>query len=236
MWSALTSLTVPQKDAYVSHDDNYLDYAEQEGLEELFRQHTQEFKNDLAHAALLKTGERVDVVRAVLAEGKKVLPISPTAALVFAASASEITLKDLLFVPVLSGLIHEDFGVAIIVKLFARITRDKMAGPLTALLKQGTFINLDKEKRTSESPPILAEVGTVAKLRNDILHNGERADEASAQDAIAVADFLLNNTFQSLLALHKLYLVPVERDWVGRSRRTIVLMMPPAEEDQDPWK
>jgi hypothetical protein len=227
----------------VSHEDDYLDYAEQEALEDLFRQHTQEFKNDLAHAALLKTGPRVEVVRAVLAEARKVLSVSPSAALVFAASASEITLKDLLFVPVLSGLIHEDFGVSIIVKLLTRITRDKMAGPLISLLKLSTFIHLDEAKRTPESLPILTEVGNIAKQRNGILHNGERADETKAQDAIAVADYLLNDTFQSLLALHKLYMSPEERDWVGRQWKTIVPLMPPivplmppAEEDQDPWQ
>lgn len=220
----------------MSHEDDYPDYEQQEALENLFRQHTQEFKNDLAYAALLNTGSQVEVVRELLTETRKVIAISPSAGLVFAASASEITLRDLFFVPILSGLIHEEFGVSIIVKLLTRITRDKIARPLTALLKRGTFIDLDEEKRTPESLSILVEASKIAEKRNGILHKGEFVDEASAQDALAVAEYLLNNTFQNLLALHKLRMLPEERDGEGRTWKTIAPLFLPSEEDQDPWQ
>ena len=229
-------LVSKEEELCVGHDDNYLDYMRDEALDDLFQQHTLEYKNDLAADALLKTAERVEVVRVVLADARKVMSVSPTAAHVFAASACEIIVKDLLFVPVLSGLIHEEFGVAVIMKLLARTNRDRIAGSLIALLKRTTFIDLSEAKRTSESVPILSEVDKIAKKRNDILHSGNRADEASAQEALAVADYLLNNTFQSLLGLNKLYMVPGDGAWVGRQWKVIVPMVSPAEEDQDPWR
>ena len=189
------SLTVPQEEeAGMSHEDDYLDYIRDQALDDLFAEHTLEYKNQLVEDALRTSADKVDVVRAVLTEAHAVLPVSPTAAHIFAASACEMSLKDLFFVPILAGFVHEEFAAAVIVKLLGRLTHDKMAGPLTTLLKKSTFINLEETRRLSSGKPILTEVHQVAEKRNKILHGGERADEASAKEALAIANYLLNDT------------------------------------------
>lgn len=195
----------------MSHDDDYLDYQNEQALDELFREHTQEFKKELAHEALIQANEPVMRVRGVLDEALRVLPISPTAAFLLAAIGCEIVIRDLLFIPILSGLIHEKLAVAIVVKSFRRMNRDELDSPLTTLLKQLTFINLEETKRRPENKPILVEARTIAKTRNAISHNGDFANEADAKKAIAVASYLLNDTFQKLLWLNGLYLVPEDK-------------------------
>lgn len=206
----------------MSHDDDYLDYMRDEALDDLFAEHTLEYKNQLVQDALQKTADKVDVIRGLLAEARAVLPASPTAALVFAASACEISLRELFLVPILAGFVHEEFATTVIVKLLGRLTHDKMAAPLTVLLKKSTFINLEETRRSPERKPILNEVHRIAEKRNKILHNGERADEASAKEAFLIADYLLNDTFRGLLRLHRLALVPAERDWTAKDLATVV--------------
>lgn len=220
----------------MSHFDNLVDYEEQEALQQLFERHTDEFKKELAYHALLNTKESVLLVRKILAEGEKVLALSPTATYLFAASACEVILRDLLFVPLLRGLIHERFAVDIVVKSITRMTRDQMEGPLARLLQLLSFVDLDKIARTPKGPNIIAECRALARNRNGIMHQGEQVDESRARDALAIATFLLNDPFRKLLWINSLYMVPEKDDWkdTDRLRVIIPLALAPREAQEEP--
>ena len=68
----------------------------------------------------------------------------------------------------------------------------------------------------------------IAQKRNAIIDSGDLTDEASAKDALAVASYLLNNTFQKLLWLNGLYLVPehqVRRTFIPEEGLQIIIQL-----------
>jgi hypothetical protein len=203
-------------------------YRQEEALDELFAEHTNEFKKELAFDALLKTETDVLVVRGVLEETAKVLPVSPTAAHLLAASACEMVIRKLLFVPVLTGLIHTDIAVTVVVQATSRLQRDQLDKALTTLLSSLTFTNLAKTRRTRKGSLILTEAADIAKKRDAIVHHGERADAKTAEEAMKVADYLLNNVFAGLLHEHRLrMLAPGEKQPISRrgSRNKVIVRL-----------
>ncbi len=186
-------------------DDDYAEYREQEAFEEMIHADREEFKEELAQRSLLHTHPEVTRVRRILDEGKTVRPVSPTAAYLFAATACEITLRKLLFAPVVAGLVHSDYAVNVVVYATARVPRNQMDQSLKALLKMA-FLDLDTVSRQIGGPNILKEASQVAETRDKIIHHGEQADEEQSRFALQVAHFLFNQVFPRLLSRYGLLL------------------------------
>lgn len=189
----------------MSADDDYAEYREQEAIEEMIHVEREEFKEELAQRALLHTHVEVARMRRILNEGKTVRPVSPTVAYLFAATACEITIRKLLFAPVVAGLVHSDYAVNIVVKAAARVPRSQMDQSLTELLKMA-FIDLDTISRQTGGPKILKEASQVAETRDKIIHHGDQVDEEQSRFALQVAHFLFNQVFPRLLSRYGLLL------------------------------
>lgn len=187
-------------------DDDVDYYRQQEALEAMLHAEREDFKEELAQNALLRTYSDVIQVRRILDEAKTVRHVSPTAAYLLAASACEITIRKLLFTPILSGLVHSEYGVNVVVSAASRLPRNQMDKALASLLRFA-FVDLDKITRQTGGPSILREAATVADKRDQIIHHGAQADKVSSRFALQVAHFLLNQVFTRLLTRYGLKLL-----------------------------
>ena len=164
------------------------------------------FKSELHHDALRGTSPAVLRIRRFIAESRKVMPVSPSGAYLLAASASEMCQRKLLFEPVLTGLIHSDFAVKVVVSAITRTSADRIHTMLASLLVPLVGIDLAQYQRAGATKPILAEAQDVAAKRNAIMHHGEVETTEAATIAIEIAEYLLDVVFEALLGKYMLRL------------------------------
>ena len=162
------------------------------------------FKSERVNDALRGTSNAVRRIYGALDEARRQISVSPTAAQVFAASASEMVQRKLLFEPILAGVVHSSFAVRIVLDATGRLPKDQLHKLLTRLLLPLFSLDLSKQFRAGASAQILTEAGEVAKVRDAIMHHGNVATNDQAALAIAVAEHLLE-VFDMLLS--KYYLI-----------------------------
>ncbi len=162
------------------------------------------FKTERVNDALRRTSDALRGIYRALDEAKRQLRLSSTAAHVFAASASEMVQRKLLFEPVLAGLVHSTFAVQIVLDATGRLQKDQLHRLLDRLLLPLFSVDLSKQFRAGATAHILKEAGEVAKVRDGIMHHGNTATHDQAAQAIAVAEHLLE-VFDVLLS--KYYLI-----------------------------
>ena len=137
---------------------------------------------------------------ASLLYAQSLLPTHPMAALVFAATATELAVKTVLLRPIIFGLVHTEGFAFFITELTTQITCvDKFHSLLTEILAQFGGVDLETLKRPEATKTLWQEIAEVQKARNAVLHRGEIVDESKAHLAIAVAGSLLNDTFPQVL-------------------------------------
>lgn len=182
------------------YDEN--DAAADQAYEQLSDEIIDQFKSDLFHAALTNASRSVDLVRTVLQEAEKVRPASPSAAYVFAASATEIAFKKLLLEPLVSGVIHNEVATPFIAS--AILKQKSYRALVVRLVSVATKIKLEEYKRKGAAKDILSEANDVAERRNGIIHRAELASEQEADYALLVANELLNGVFAAVLRVFRL--------------------------------
>jgi len=155
----------------------------------------------VAHPRLVEPAlHQIAMARGLLSEGYS------DAALVFAASAVEIGLKQALFKPVVYGLVHSEPAADIIAELslghaaidrFKDLLLDILAGYLRKDLR--TYVHAGAAKTLWE------EIKESQDHRNAILHRGERRPPAAAEVALRSASAVAETLFPALaraLGLH----------------------------------
>jgi len=175
-----------------------------EGWTQLVDAEIEYFKSERVNDALRGTSDALKRIYRALDEAGRQLPLSPTAAQVFAASASEMVQRKLLFEPVLAGVVHSIFAVRIVLDATGRLQKDHLHRLLTRLLLPLFSVDLSKQVRAAATSHILIEAGEVARVRDGIVHHGNTATQDQAAQAIAVAEYLLE-VFDILLS--KYYLI-----------------------------
>lgn len=175
-----------------------------EALTQLVDAEIEYFKSERVNDALRGTGDALKRIYRALDEAGRQLALSPTAAHVFAASASEMVQRKLLFEPVLAGVVHSIFAVRIVLDATERLQKDQLHRLLTRLLLPLFSVDLSQQVRGGARSHILSEAGEVARVRDGIVHHGDTATQDQAAQAIAVAEHLLE-VFDILLS--KYYLI-----------------------------
>src|SRR6266850_3003066 len=123
------------------------------------------------------------------------------AALVFAASATELFLKAALLRPVVHGLIHSEAVAEVIVTVALSQTGLKRYHQLLAkLFLELAGIELTSLARPSGSTPLLEEASQLQDVRNAVLHKGADVTEGQAGSAIEVATQVFNQIVSEVLA------------------------------------
>lgn len=135
-----------------------------------------------------------------LNKAKAFLASEPEAALVFADSAIEITLKLVLLKPVVYGLVHTEAVATFVMSLIPRtggITTLKEL--LFGILAEFGGVDLATLKRFGSSQTMWEEVQTVRTARNCVGHEGKPATPAVAKLAVDVGSEILEKTFPTVM-------------------------------------
>jgi hypothetical protein len=135
-----------------------------------------------------------------LVYAKSLLSSHPRAALVFAATAIEVTIKTVLLRPIVYGLVHNESVADFITELTTQHTRgiDTFRRLLTGILSQFGGIDFTTFMRSGSAMSLFEEIKAIENARHAIVHRGETTRDGIAVLAI-VASTLLDDIFPTLL-------------------------------------
>ncbi|WP_076600581.1 hypothetical protein [Aromatoleum tolulyticum] len=188
-----------------SPEDAAWDEAYESMSRELYPEHKEqaiaEFTNErlrsyyLAHPEVLVPAARAfKEAKALLANGHD------SAALVFAASATELFLKSSLLRPVVYGLVHNgslaEFVVAAALSQTGFMRYEKL---LAKMFLELAGVELATLRRKPEAKPLLREAADIQVLRNAVIHQGEAVTPEQAQHGIDVSTEVFNQVLAPVL-------------------------------------
>lgn len=136
---------------------------------------------------------------AVLAEGKAVLGVSPSAAIVFARSCVELVIRDLLLKPVIHGLVHDEDMGSLLTDLIS-LRGQRTEGRLFAILGIAGLPDLKAVKRPQKAVTVWEEHATLIKNRNSVVHEGKLVESDVAREALALAEYMLHKLYPQVRA------------------------------------
>ena len=138
----------------------------------------------------------------LLSEARSLRPEHASAALVFAVAAIETGLKLALLSPVVSGLVHDE--------AFAEVLASLVTGPASNLerlqklvlgvVNEHAGMDLVTFKRDGVATTLWEEMLHAQKVRNAVIHRGEKASREDAEVAISIAAFVLETIFAKVIA------------------------------------
>jgi hypothetical protein len=135
-----------------------------------------------------------------LLHAKELLSPFHKAALLFAVTATELTVKNVLLKPIISGLVHTEDLAAFIADLTTTHSgMDRFHKLLTGILGEYGGVELRTFKRPGSSKTLWEEISVVQGARNAVAHRGEDSDLATAILSISVAETLLDQIFPRIL-------------------------------------
>src|SRR5436189_3774333 len=110
------------------------------------------------------------------------------AAVVFFASAVELLLKATLLQPVVYGLVHHDGLADIIVsQALGQTGFDRYQNLMANLFSELAGIDIKTISRKGSEKPLLAECTELQKIRNEIIHKGNRCSAEQADMGLEVS-------------------------------------------------
>lgn len=180
-------------------------------MEELYEKHRERAIEEFTVERLTSFYEAHPLVAQpacdALAEAKLLLASGhTTAAQVFGAIAVEVGLKSVLLKPVVHGLIHGESTAEIIWELALRRTSvGSLRKLLLQILQEHGGVDLKSYIRAGAMKLLWEEIRDVQQRRNDLLHGAEIASRVEAEQAIAVAEAILEQLFPTVvktLGLH----------------------------------
>lgn len=178
-----------------------------ENYERAYEQAIGEFAAERLQSYYLKESQlAVPALNSVL-HAKELLDPFHKAALLFAVTATELTIKDVLLKPITFGLVHTEDLAAFIAELTTKHTgMDRFRTLLTEILAAYGGVELKTFKRNGSSRTLWEEITVVQNARNSVAHRGESCDLATARLSISVAETLLHEIFPTVLKKLSLHL------------------------------
>jgi hypothetical protein len=131
-----------------------------------------------------------------LDEARRLFVLSSAAALVFALSAVEIVIQDVLLKPVVVGLTHyPELGdlLAALVDIRNKQTENMLFGILDA-----TGMPSLRKQTLPGGKIVWDEKIELQKLRNRVIHHGDSVSKEHAARALELADYFLNTIFPEM--------------------------------------
>ncbi len=188
--------------ADAAHDE----WLAEQGAEEFREEIVQEFTVECLCSFFLNHPDLGRPAVDALVEARNLLPVSPTACLVFAAASSEIAVKAVLLQPMIYGVVHQESVAALLAELaLSRRGYKDFKKLLFQLLKDHGGVDLDAHVRSATNKPLWQEICEIQGRRNRAVHHMETHAAADAQHAIDVAEEILTEVFPALvrsLGLH----------------------------------
>lgn len=148
----------------------------------------------VAHPHLTQPAHRA------LSTAQSFMETHPEAALVFATTAVELTIKLVLLKPIVFGLVHTEALASVITDFATQHTGvDRFQDLLTQLLQHFGGVDLKTFKRSTSSKTLWKEVEEIQRSRNGVVHRGEIPDRSLAEQAITMATTLLGEIVPDVL-------------------------------------
>ena len=176
-----------------------------EHADELYRKHyddaVKEFTAERLQSYYLKHPDMAKAAIGMMEESTALHPKHPNAALLFAASAVEITIKHLLVKPIVNGLVHNEAVADVVVSMTPVQTGSEgFKKLLFGILKKVADVDLASHKRAGSNRTLWDEWMQLQKARNDLIHDGipPSADTLGLSSAVGVE--FLTVIFPSVLA------------------------------------
>ncbi|MEQ1898597.1 MAG: hypothetical protein ABL971_14555 [Vicinamibacterales bacterium] len=133
------------------------------------------------------------------------------AALVFAASAVELTLKQALFRPVVFGLVNSAPAALVIAELSMGHTAiDRFKNLLLDVLSELLGSSLRTYVHAGSTKPLWEEIKSTQDSRNAIVHKGEARSAQDATDAVRVAAAVVETLYPAIVRSVGLHLHGVQ--------------------------
>ncbi len=185
--------------------DEDLDWNDNDALvlqqEEFYREAVSNFTRERLCSYYINNPDVAAPAMNSLKYAETLLQVHPRAALVFAVTAIELTLKSVLLRPIISGLVHTEALAALITELSTTQTGiERFEKLLKVILQRYGNCDLNNFKRTPKSKTLWQEIAEVQKERNKVVHRGELVEESTAKVAVAVAGTLLTKIYPSVLS------------------------------------
>jgi hypothetical protein len=137
---------------------------------------------------------------AAIEYARLLVPGFPQAALVFAVSSAEITLKYGILKPVIAGMIHAEELASLIAEEATSASGIRRYNRLLlGILNELTGSQFDERQRVNSNSTLWQEVGAIQEARNKLLHRGTLADTKIVELGVAVADTILSEVFPEIL-------------------------------------
>lgn len=181
--------------------DEYAEYVTACDLRsELYEKAVNEFTAGRLTSFYITHPDLAASARRALREARRLISEHPSAALVFAATAVELSSKTVLLRPVVYGLVHQESVASLITELATSHTCfDKFRDLLFQLLAEHAAVDLRTFRREGASKTLWAEVSEVQSIRNAVLHRGREVSRGEAEHSIMVARALVEELIPSML-------------------------------------
>jgi hypothetical protein len=202
--------------SYDWNDWAYDMHLQEQYEQELVEQNIAEFTKERLHSYFVDHPNLAAPAAEALESAKRLLPSHPTAALVFAAIAQEVLLRDAILTPVVYGLVANEAAAQLITShAVGTGSPTKFRKMLLELLADYGDVDLLDYKRTKEGKTLWTEITEVIERRNAAVHRADTFDHSIADAAIAISDELVSNVFPrtiTALGLHLHGLTVCRRD------------------------
>ncbi|MBD9357389.1 hypothetical protein [Methylomonas albis] len=165
------------------------DSAMSDFMDEISDQAISEFKQDRLRSYYLDNSMVMRPAVDALQEGKRLLEDEyPSAALVFFGTSIELLLKATVLQPVVKGLVHSDVFAEIIMQhTLGQTGFDRYEKLLAVIFRELSGVELSSVKKNDVSESLLSECKSLQKVRNSIIHRGERCSQEAAKNGLDVA-------------------------------------------------
>ncbi len=171
-----------------------------EAFEENYQQAIEEFTSERLQSYYLKESELAVPALNSLSYAKELLKPFHKAALLFAVTSTELTVKNVLLKPIISGLVHTEDLAAFIADLTTTHTGiGRFQKLLTGILATYGGVELKTFKRIGSTKTLWEEITVVQDARNAVVHRGEDSELTAAILSTSVAETLLNEIFPRIL-------------------------------------
>lgn len=188
-----------------TYSELYEDAQQEEWFAQMYEEHSQqalsEFRSERLRSYYAAHREIADRAVAALADARAIRPISCAASLIRATTGTELGIKNLLLRPIVYGLVHsESLAAAITEMVMAHQALDRYRDLLIGILNEHGGVDLKTFQRVGASRPLLEEVSSNQKVRNDAVHKGIPPTEQQCDDSLAISKTVVEDLFPQLAA------------------------------------
>jgi hypothetical protein len=168
---------------------------------EHYEQAIEQFTTERLQSYYLKRPDMAKTAIWMMQQATELSGSHPTAALLFASSAVEITIKHLLVKPIVNGLVHNEAVADVVMALTPPQTgSDAFKNLLFGVLKKVAYVDLATHKRVGSNLALWDEWKQLQKARNDLIHDGVTPSKETLGSFEPVVLEFLNVVFPTVLA------------------------------------